>query len=68
MNENSMDGAIRHRHSFTDQHPRIENESHEDSTQNQLDSARSHNTTKKMRDPRLTPTPLYIIFFSSQSS
>ena len=69
MNENSMDnGAIRGRHSFTDQHPHIDNEQLEDSTQNQSAPARSDNVTEKRKKLPMNPTPLYIIFFSSQSS
>ena len=69
MNENSMDnGGIRDRHSFTDQHPHIDNEPHEDSTQNQSAPARSDNIAEKIEKLPMNPTPLYIIFFFSQSS
>ena len=69
MNENSMDiGDIRDRHSSTDQHPHVDNEPHEDSTQNQSAPATSDNVIEKKKKLPMNPTPLYIIFFSSQSS
>ena len=69
MNENSMDiGHIRDRHSSTDQHPHVDNEQHENSTTNQSAPARSDNVTEKRKKLPMNPTPLYIIFFSSQSS
>jgi hypothetical protein len=69
MNANSTDnGAIRDRHSFTDQHPHVDNEQHENSIQNQSAPARSDNVIEKRKKLPMNPTPLYIIFFSSQSS
>ena len=69
MNEDSVDdGAIRHRHSFTEQHPHVDNEQHENSTQNQSNSARFAFVAEKRKKSPMTPTSLYISFFSSQSS
>ena len=69
MNENSMDnGAITPIHSITDQHPHIDNELRQNSIQNQPNSATSDTVTEKTKKSPMTPTPLYIIFFSSQSS
>lgn len=65
MNENSMeDGTIRHIHSFTEQQPHIDNEQHENLTQNQPSLTTFVNVNEKMKNLPMTPTALYISFFS----
>ena len=69
MNEISVDnGGMSTEHSLGEQHPHVDDDQHENSIQNQSNAAESANVTEKKKKSPMTPTPLYIIFFSFQSS
>ncbi len=61
-------GAITVEHSLAEQQPQVDNEVREKSAQNQSNSARFDNVIEKRKRTPMTPTALYIIFFSTQSS
>ena len=60
-------GDIRDRQSSIDQHPQVDNEQHENSTENQSAPATSDDVTEEREKTPMNPTPLYIIFISQSS-
>jgi hypothetical protein len=54
--------------SLAEQHPHVDNQQGENSTQNQSNSEEIVKIMNKMKRYPMTPTPLYISFCSSQSS
>jgi len=69
MNENSLNNvAITIEHSLAEQHPQIDNQQCENSTQNQLNPQNVVNIIKQAKRTPMIPTPLYIFLFSSRSS
>jgi hypothetical protein len=64
MNENSTDNnTISVDNSLAAQHPHVDNEQCENSTQNEFNSAKCATPTNTTKKKPMTPTPLYIIFF-----
>ena len=61
-------GDISVEHSLAEQHPHVDNEQRESSTQNQSTLAKLVVDPNKMKKSPMTPTPLYIICFSVQAS
>jgi hypothetical protein len=55
-------------HTSSEQHPTVDNQADENSTQNDTKSKEVVNVINKMKKTLMTPTPLYVSFFSSQSS
>jgi hypothetical protein len=54
-------------HTCSKQHPTVDNQAGENSTQNDTKSKEVVNVINKMKKSPMTPTPLYVFFFSSQS-
>jgi hypothetical protein len=54
--------------SLAEQHPHIDNQQGENSTQNQSNSEEIAKVMNKVKTSPMNPTPLYISFCSSQSS
>jgi hypothetical protein len=61
-------GAMVVEHSLGEQHPYVDNQQRENSTQNQSNSEDIAKVINKVKKSPMTPTPLYISFCSSQSS
>jgi hypothetical protein len=54
-------------HTSSEQYPTVDNQQGENSTQNDTKSKEVVNVINKMKKTPMTPTPLYVSFFSSQS-
>jgi len=61
-------GAMVAEHSLAEQHPYVDHQQRENSTQNQFNSEEIVKVIKKVKRSPMNPTPLYIPFYSSQSS
>jgi hypothetical protein len=69
MNENCLNNDVTtDKHSRAEQQPHINNQQHENSTENQSNPARSTPVINKMKKIPMNPTPLYISFLFSRSS
>ena len=69
MNKNPMDNdAIAVEHSLTEQIPTVANEQHAKLTPNQSALPSFVTITNQMHKSRIIRPPLYVIFFSIQSS
>jgi hypothetical protein len=54
-------------HTSSEQHPTVDNQQGQNSTQNDTKSKGVVNIINKMKKSSMIPTPLYVSFFSSQS-
>ncbi len=69
MNVDPMNtGTISVDHTSSEQHPTVDNQQGQNSTQNDTKSKEVVNVINKMKKSPMTPTPLYVSLFSSQSS
>jgi hypothetical protein len=68
MDENSTANRdISAEHSLDEQQPHVNNQQCENTTQNQTKAGKVVNVINTVKQSPMTPTPLYIFLFSSQS-